>query len=154
MPKHLDQPSPYAVPMVRVDEVAAAVGHAPEAVVHAAQAIGIECQVFEDWAGYPSVHAETAALMVGGLRDHYETHSSKWGAYQRYLITRRQAAEDERQKRATLEREAAQRAAKKRQETWTEELARKTELDIAEREAAKAARDGRPVAFDKFAEAG
>jgi hypothetical protein len=92
---------------VRVEEIAGAMGNAPwELAMHWIGQVGGKIQ--PNWAGRPSVTAETAAKVVTAYETAKASHSAKEEAYVRYLASR--ATE-----RQTAGAEAFAEAAKKAQ---------------------------------------
>ena len=150
MPKRPEDTATPTAPLVPVDEVMARIGYGREMLSECASWTGEQPEIVEDWTGEPCMPVETAARFLSGTQAYMQSHYAKWDAYRAYIEERKQAAERQRQTRAALEREAAQRLAKQRQEQWTAELARKTEEDIAAREREKARREGEPMSPEQF----
>lgn len=141
--------APHLVP---VTEVASQIGYGGLGlgpVVEMAAKAGVAFDFVETPEG-PAVEFERAAEMVSAVRTYQENHYAKWDAYRAYLQERKDAAQVEREQAAARERDEAREHARRHQQAWTKNLARKTEEDIAAREAAKAERRGRPMSPEQF----
>lgn len=140
--------------VVPIDDVVHSIGYggSSPAIVHelAAKAgVKFKLRTLDD-SERQFVSVEEAELLVERINGWKEQYYAKWDAYRAYLDEQKRKAQAERDRVAAEERKAARALALKRQQAWTEEMARKTEENIAERARVKALSDGNPLSPDQF----
>lgn len=153
MPKNAVPVDPI---VVTVDELAGRLGSAPQFVHHWLKKLKlhlVDGHVFDAAPGDEPVQGlpiEQAERFLREVRSNVEQHQSRWDAYVAYRKERLRKAQEDRVRQATEAHRASMEVSRQRAEHYQAAAAEEAARVAAERAAAKAESEGRPVDFDTF----